>query len=127
MTDVNQNDTFYANNKRKLKFTITNKDVTPNVPLDLTGMIVRWAMSRFGTSGDYSTTSVLRKDNDALGGVAVIGSATDGVVEVTIEPEDTASLSGNFYQELEVVDGSGDPVVVATGKLIIKKNVRNTA
>lgn len=125
MTSINQNDTFYANNKRVLKFTVTDKDADPEAPLDLTGMVVRWALSKFLANGNYSTEPILLKDNDSEGGVSVT-DAEAGEVEVSIEPEDTGDLSGKFYQELEAVDVTGDPVVIATGTLTIKKNVRNS-
>lgn len=125
MVQTNQNDTFYANNLRVLKFTVTDADSSPVVPLNLTGYTVQWAMSRFLSSGAYSTTPVLTKDNASKGGV-VVTDAANGKVTVTIAETDTVSLSGKFYQELEVVDGVGNATVVATGNLTINKNVVNT-
>lgn len=124
MVQINQNDTFYANNIRTLKFTVTDADASPVAPLDLTGYTVQWAMSRFLSSGSYGTTAVLKKDNGSVGGVTVT-DAVNGKCQVALIGADTASLSGKFYHELEVVDGTGKAVVVATGTLIINKNVSN--
>lgn len=125
MTSLNQNDTFYANNKRVLKFTLTNEDESPAIALDCTDLTVRWAMSKFSSTGQYLTTPILEK-TEADGITFESDDPTLGVVLVTIDPVDTAALSGKFYHELEVIDGSGNPVIVATGTLIIKKNVENT-
>lgn len=129
MAKTNQNDTFYAKNTRVLEFTITddeNEDA-PSAPLDLTGCTVQWALSRINSSGSYSSTPVLRKDSALLGGVVIDSDPSTGVVRVNIDPDDTEDLVGKFYQELEVVDSTNNPVVVATGTLTIKRNVRNTA
>lgn len=124
MAQKNQNDEFYANNKRVLEFTILSTDEDPAVPLDLTNLLIRWALSKQLSAG-YSTTPVLIKDNDSVGGIEVV-DGPGGICQVSIEPEDTLTLSGSFYQELEIVDSASDPVVVATGTILIKKNVRNT-
>lgn len=125
MAKTNQNDTIYANNVRTWEFTVINADATPNIPVNLTGYTVQWALSRFAPDGTYSTNAVLEKDNQSKGGV-VITDAVNGVVQVNILDSDTAALFGKFYQELEIVDTVGNAVVVATGTITILKNVSNT-
>lgn len=121
MAKTGQNDTFYANNLRELEFSVQNEDGTA---FDLTGLSVKWALSKAKTGGDYGTTAILEK---ATGGEGiVVTDAAQGELTVTLDPEDTTTLKGAYYHELEVFDGTDRGVVVATGVLTILKNVVNT-
>lgn len=128
MSSVNQNDSFYANNKRTFNFTITDRDVTPNIPYDLTGKHVRWSLSRQQDDGSYSSIPLLEKTTADTSPVDVIINAdpTTGKVQVILQASDTIGLLGKYHHELEVIDGAGQAVVVATGTILILKNIVNS-
>lgn len=124
MAQTNQDDTFYAGNTRVLQFAITDAEVDPPVPLDLTGCTVQWALSAMLIDGSYDTVAILKKDSAGTD-VIIDGDPSTGIVRVRIRPADTAELAGRYYHELEVIDVAGNPVVVATGYLTINPNVVN--
>lgn len=121
MVVTSNTDTMYANNKRTLRFTITDEDAGGSTPLDLTGYTAKWAISK----EEGKTTPILEK---ATGGNGItVTDAANGELEVALDPEDTVSLKPQaYYMELEVFDGSNDGLVVATGTLTIKANIVNT-
>ena len=122
MATLGQKDTFFAGNPRFYDFTIADDD-NPGSALNLTGMTARFALSRFTSSNTYSTTAILEKTTAS--GI-VITSAAAGQLRVSLDPADTAALAGDYYFELEIVDASSNPVVVATGTITILKNVVNS-
>jgi hypothetical protein len=121
MVVENLTDRMYAGNKRIFEYTVTDVDASPPTsPLDLTPFTLRWAMSVTDAEGNYSTTPSLEK-------VPVATDAPNGVCQVTVLSTDTVSLAaGLYYFELEVVDGSSEPVTVATGVITLLANVVNT-
>jgi hypothetical protein len=123
MAKTNQDDTFYANNQRVLKFTVVDSD-NGDIAFDLTGYTIKWALSKYNSKGAYLTTEILGKST--TGGGVVVTNAAGGLCEVTLDGADTASLSGAYYHELEATDGLSVSIVLATGKLTILKNVVNT-
>jgi len=127
MVVADQNDVMYAGNRRTFRFTIIDEDdPTPNTPLDLTGLTIRWALSTSASD----TTPLLEKCSTVAGEIDIVGVATDGVVDVNLLAADTPQedFGGQtFYFELEVVDATSEPVVVATGSLEIRNNIQNTA
>lgn len=123
MAAINQNDTFYANNKRTLLFTIMNKDVDPAAALVLTGLTLNWTLSRQNEDGSYSSVPVLVKSTS--GGITIIDENA-GKLSVELDSADTIKFSGKYHQQLEVVDGSAEGIVVATGTITILKNVNNS-
>lgn len=122
MAAENQNDKFFAGNTRVLAFTLTESDQAGAAALNLTGASVRWAMAPIGLMGAVSNAVAVRKTN---GNGIVVTDPVAGLVEVTLEVPDTASLSGAFYHELEIVDAQGRAVVVATGQITILRNLPN--
>jgi len=122
MAVTGQTDIMWANNKRSLVFTIVDSD-NGDVALDLTGLTVKWALSRIDSSGAYLTAPVLEKATGGSG--IVLTDAPNGICTVTLDAVDTVDLSGIFHFELEVFDGTPEGVVVATGQLTINKNVVN--
>jgi hypothetical protein len=120
---INQDDTFYAGNKRILEFTIINKDVVPEAPLNLTGITLKWGMSRLNSDGTYSKTPVVQKSTSS--GITVTNAA-QGKCSVQLDASDTVNCGGKYHQELEAIDGSGAPVVVAVGTLELLRNVTNS-
>lgn len=115
----------FADNDIVLPFTVADVDADPTLatPKNITGYTVRWALAR-QKDGTPSRDYVVAKDNGSTGGVSIVSGAA-GTLEVTLDASDTIDLRGDFYQELEVVDGAGKKLVVGTGDVTIKLNVRN--
>jgi len=126
MVVADQTDTMYANNRRVLKFTVTDED--NGGALDLTGLVVKFALARFDSEGQPIKSNPLVDKRSDVSAEVTITDAANGLVEVELVTSDTASLADQgetaYYFELEVFDGT-DPVVVATGTLTIRRNVTN--
>lgn len=119
--------TMFANNPATLRFTVTDLDTAGSPPKNLTGKVIKWALTKFGQDGSYKTTPLLVEKKTTNGGELTITDGPNGKCEVYLVPADTVSLAGDFYFELEVFDGSGlNGVVTSTGTLTINKNVVNT-
>tara|TARA_R110000772_G_scaffold213606_1_gene324166 strand:- start:476 stop:838 length:363 start_codon:yes stop_codon:yes gene_type:complete len=96
---------------------------------DLTGLIVKFALTRQGSGGPV-LSPILDFRSDVSSQVTIpnpiVGSAH---VQVEILPVDTATLAPvatTYYWELEVFEaGDTNGVVVATGTINIKPNVEN--
>lgn len=116
----------FAGNYRVLEFAVKDLDTDPTgaTPKNLTGMVVYWALART-KDGKLNRTPVVEKLSPSDG--VTITNAALGLVEVELVRVDTESLiSGDFYQELEIDDGTGKTLVVATGPVLLKANVENT-
>lgn len=107
--------TMFAGDTRRINFSIKRPDGSP---LDLTGATVRWQASKLKPTGIFSATPTFEKTDGS--GVEVVDTA-NGLVTVTLEPQDTVDKSGVFYQEMETVDYTGDVATVYTGQFEIKK------
>lgn len=122
----------YAGNKATLRYTITDRDAVPvsgvYPPLNLSAFAapgrIQFAISR-GSASRYSTEADVQKSNDVSSEVEV-QDAANGIVDVKLIGTDTAALVGDFYRELELVDVSGETVVVEVGEIEIRRNVVNT-
>lgn len=118
-------DACYAGNARTLRFTVLDQDAPGSPPKDLTGLGIRWALTRFSGGGDPLSTPVLDKDTANAGQITIV-DAINGVLEVNLAEGDTTSLLGDYYFELEVYSTGSFSLVVATGTETIRKNVTNT-
>ncbi len=125
MTAINQNDSFYAKNKRTLEFTISNYDVNPPVLYNLLGSTARWSLSRQYDDGTYSATPQLVKTTQPNGGIEIDDNPASGILTVTLLSDDTTKLLGLYHHELEIIDDHGDAAIVATGKITILRNIKN--
>ena len=122
MAKTGQDDTFYAYNKRILKFTITDEDVVGEPAFSLVGYTLKWSLSRLNSDGTWESCPTLIKDESH--GVAVT-NYSGGLVSVTLTKADTEFLEGSYYHELEIFDGVDEPLVVSTGTLTLLRNVIN--
>lgn len=108
MGKLTQNFTTWKGNYREIKFTID--DVASIEDADE----VEWGMSV-----SESTAKLIHKTMADLQ-ITLSGK----VVTVILEPEDTDEDSGiaagNYYHELRVVDGSGNPSTPAIGTVTLK-------
>lgn len=129
MAVENQTDSMFAGNRHVLRWAgITDADGSGL--LDLTGRIVKFALTRKSSAGDPLLTPIL-DFSSATSGQVLIPNPVTGSPHVTVEllPVNTATLAPKetvYYCELEVYEaGNLNPVVVATLDLTIKPNVTN--
>lgn len=114
-------DRFFLQNAHEQRFTISNVDVT--------GRVMKWGLSALLPDGTFSTTPDVQLTTTAQPAqfVTQSASASESVVDVTINPSDIpqASLApGNYHFQLEVFDASGDNgVVVAAGTATLVANL----
>jgi hypothetical protein len=98
--------TAFAGNVVKLDVTVYNVGTT--TPFDLTGITI----IKYGLAASEGGAPIVTK---GLGtGIAVL-NAVGGLLEVTLLETDTTALDGVYWQEVLVVDTSGDPVTVYSG------------
>lgn len=129
MAIEDQSDEMFAGNYHVMRWAeLTEEDGT--TPFDLTGKIVKFALSRYKSAGVPRLTPLLDHRTDTSAQLSIVDAAA-GHVEMELLPADTATLApkgepGDFYWELEVYTGANTlPVVVATGTLTVKPNVDN--
>lgn len=108
----------FAGDTKRLHFTLTSGPPA-NAPLDIQDAIVRWQASK-GTLSRFSTIPVLTK---TIGAGLEVTDAFSGTLTVELLPEDTETLKGNFYHELEITDASGDVSTAFVGEFVIKSNL----
>lgn len=121
MTRENQNVVIHSGDSHTLTVTVDD-GATPPVALNITGFTIWWWASLMNSSGKFAATATLQKDNTGGGGVAIT-DAVNGKFQVTLAPADTAALSGDYYHEAQVRDGSGNISTVLTGKLAIVRDL----
>lgn len=124
MTVVNPNVDRYLGNYFVISSTIVDED-NGGTPLNITGMTVKWALSK-GSLSSYGKTPVLEKKSTTAGQINII-NAVGGQIEVIVRTTDTESFStGSYYWELEITDTTNERSVVAVGTITFKRNVSNT-
>jgi hypothetical protein len=126
----NQVDSMFAGNIHVLRWNNITEEGAGT--LDLTGRVVKFALTRLSSSGVPLATPLLSFSSDDASPQVTIPNPSAGSphVLVTLLPADTAALAPKstvYYGELEVYEGSAptNPVVVATVLLTIKPNVSN--
>lgn len=127
MAVTGQTDEMWAGNLHVQRFTLTDDDQPLSPPRDLTSKTLKYALTQIDPdTGEYlGEPTVLEKITG--GGIVLVGLATAGIVDVTIDPADTVDfVPGDYHMELEEFDPSNNSVVVAEGTLTIRRNVKNT-
>lgn len=131
MAVESQTDSMFAGNRHILRWAGI-LDADGSGILDLTGRIVKFALTRKSSAGNPALTPILDFSSADVSPQVTIPNPVLGSphVEVLLKPVDTATLAPKetvYYCELEVYEaGNTDPVVVATIDLTIKPNVVNT-
>lgn len=108
----NQDFTRYQSDTTILLFEIVDEEGTQ---LDIIGSTVVWKLYK----GNIVVITKTLAD-----GVTVL-DAENGVVEVYLSSEDTASLLGNYTHALTLEDVHGNVTTVATGEATFKQNYSN--
>lgn len=130
MAVLDQPVTMFANNRHVLHWAGLTEEGDPLAPLDLTGRIVKFALTALSSkTGSPLLTPKFSFSSADLSPQVVINDALNGEVTVELLPADTALLAPTerqYYGELEVYESDlSDPVVVATMLITIKPNVTN--
>lgn len=100
----------FAGDSKELVVTIKDE---ADAAVSLEGVeAIRWHLSRTASKRPATVEKAL---ND---GIAVTDE-TGGVITITLDPEDTEDLKGDFYHEVEIVDEDGDVSTVLTGRVTI--------
>jgi hypothetical protein len=128
MAVTDQTISMFAGNRRILRFSVTDEDVAGSPPKDLTGLRLQFALARFTQSGQPSVATPVVDLNSVDDAAQVtMQGVDDEIIQVELLPANTQSLrAGDYYFEAEVVDGSGNSTVVATGTLTLNPNVVNS-
>ena len=121
MTKENQDVAIHSGDSHTITVTVDD-GATPPAAVDISGYTIWWWASRLSSSGKFATTATLQKDNAGGGGIAITDAA-NGKFQITLAPADTASLTGEFYHEAQVRDGTGNISTVLTGKLTIARDL----
>lgn len=98
MAKVNQDIKTYSGEYKQANFTVTGFD-------DLDDVNVEWTAGR-------TTDSTVLISKTTLD-VEIVGLT----ITVTINPADTTNLYGIYKHQLKIIDGGGNPDVVAEGML----------
>lgn len=102
----------FSGNTRVLKVNVLDQD---EAVVDLTGATAEFIFAkRAGHEAIFSKT---------VGSGIVITDAANGLLEVTLAPADTETLSGAYYHELEVTDAGGRKTTVLFGTATVRRNV----
>ena len=100
---VNQRSSFVAG------FTVTDQDDTP---IDL---------------GAYSVEAKLKKDftspTTVSFGTTTLSPSTDGKLEISLTPEQTAPLSGSFVYDVAITNSEGFKTRIAEGSIRVDPGV----
>jgi len=124
MASLNDAIEIFAGNKATFRYTVVDQD-NGGAVFNLTGYTLRWTLSAYDESGNYKTTPSLEKKSASAGHMTI--TAASGLVDVNVKTADTAALTpGDYYAELEIVDGSSEALVVAYGDVAVRANVTNT-
>lgn len=86
--------------------------------MDLTGASARWMVSR-GTPARFSPQVLLTKST-ANGGITIT-AAPEGEMLIDLQPSDTRNLTGDYYHELELVDGNGAVTTPLSGLMTVTR------
>lgn len=109
MTEINQDEQIYAGDYYVINIPIYDEDDALISIADLTTL--RYIVSTKPSGGTVHFTKNL--------GTGITLSNSDRQADVELVKADTLALEGRMYHALRGQDGSGKPVTLMTGRLII--------
>lgn len=121
MSVLNSKFVVRSGDKKTLTFTIT--DGADGTALDMTGKSLRFVLSKYDASRNTFASPVVTKVSSDSAQITV-NDALTSKYDVFLVAADTASLSGLYYYELEVVE-SGEVVTVARGVIEFEPTIAN--
>jgi hypothetical protein len=105
MTHKVQNFEIHAGDSRDIVVTVVDSQ---GGVVDLTGATIAWHLAQ---SARAAAPAVAK----SLGAGIAITDGANGVFTISLDPADTAALSGLYYHEAEVTDAAGHRSTVLTG------------
>lgn len=132
MAVVDQVDSTFAATLHVMDFALVDQ---AGGPLDLTGRILKFSLSKFRADQPTVPKQVPFLDLSSAvdtDQVEVVGDPTEGNARVTLVPDDTADLANagptDYHFQLECFEPADeDPVMLATGTLTVNVNHDNEA
>jgi len=94
--------TIYQGDYRILEVTVLDET---DAPRDVTGYLATWVVYK-------PTTKEIVLTKTVGSGISVLVGA---VFDITLEPEDTINLLGQYNHECELLDNSSHPFTILTG------------
>jgi len=91
-------------------------EVTEADNTDISGQDITWILA--DEEGDAAE---ITKDTGSNGGVSLT-NPSNGEFEITLDPDDTKGITGRFYHEARIDDGSGTESVLFTGEAVIHQS-----
>jgi hypothetical protein len=127
MAKTGQDATIYRKNRVTLRFQVLDEDTVGEPPLNISGFVVKYAVARLSEDGvPIVATPLIDWRSDVQTTKVVLVTPVSGIVEVRMLAADNDVLPPkDYWHELEVFDGSGEPVVAMTGTLTVLPNVVN--
>lgn len=110
MARVNESISMYSGEYKKIQDKIVDAD-SGNIPLDLTDFTAKFIVHNKGNV-------VIEK---TLGDGIEITDAEQGLLEITLFPNDTKDLSGNFSFEVKLDNNVDQGSIVTLGRISITK------
>ena len=104
MTKTGQNVEIYQGDFRVLEILILDEN---DLPRDITNCTFIWNV--YKPSADF-----IYIEKTTASGI-IITNASGGLIEITLNPEDTATMLGQYNHECELVDPNSRPFTVTTG------------
>lgn len=101
-----QNIEFHSGDTKYLDVSILDDD---DVAVDVTGAGVTYVIAG-------SEIVVTKTEADGI-------TIATSVVTVALDPADTEALAGEYFQEMQIVDGAGDVTTVLVGRVGIAKDL----
>lgn len=104
-----QNFEIHSGDSKTLKFTIRDQN---DAIKDITGATATWAAAKRKTS----STLISKTSGSGI----TITDATNGLLEVELDPADTEALKGDYYHELQLVDNQSRKSTAAYGTMTVR-------
>lgn len=109
MTKQSQDFLMWSGDDKVITVTVYDSD---DVVVDITGATIAWQLSQ-----NVDSAALITK---TAGDGVVLSDPTNGQFTITLDPADTASLSGRYYHEAQITDSSGDISTGLVGHTTIK-------
>lgn len=83
------------------------------------------AVTVTGGSASYEIATSVHASTPSISKTSTAGEITlsGSTITITLEPDDTADLDGEYYHELQVTDASGNVYTGFSGTVIIRKDL----
>jgi hypothetical protein len=97
-TSVNQDMTIFAGNDVDIIVTVTDADGTA---VNITGVTMTYVL---GTEVGAAAATVTK----TVGGGITLTTPASGIATINLDPDDTTSLEGTYYHELEITSAASE-------------------